>query len=237
MFQLPAGDRRNSIVHNAIIPWRTEHRGLVVKVRFAVPAIRGKEPFLSDENGGNPRPFQATMRCMKTKTNFHLFTYSLRMAGGVLIALLASSLFAQTSDTVKSSDRSFLKKAAKAGAEEISISTIAAERSQNPQVKEYAQMIVSDHKDINSDLSSLASAKGVELPAKQPDSDKWAKKSAEDFDKDYIKQMIDDHEDAVELFSKGAQSDDSQIASFASKQLPVLQTHLSKAKDILKEFQ
>jgi putative membrane protein len=180
------------------------------------------------------------------KTNSLFFSFPLRFAAGAFALLFASTLSAQTSDmpmppvkdeTMKYADRNFLKKAAKAGEEEVNISTVAMNRSVNPQVKEFAQMIVSDHESIATQLSSLAVIKGVDLPAKETAASKWEKKGANDFDQAYLKAMVDQHGDAVELFAKAAKSDDAQIAAFASQQLPMLQSHLSKAKALLKTLE
>ena len=64
-------------------------------------------------------------------------------------------------------------------------------------------------------------------------SEKWSKKD-KDLDDDYIKEMKEDHEDAVKLFEKGSKSDDADIAAFAQKTLPTLQHHLSMVKEIKK---
>ena len=53
-------------------------------------------------------------------------------------------------------------------------------------------------------LSKLATSRGFSLPAKDPHPDKWEKRDAKDFDRDYLEQMIDDHESAVKLFEKQA---------------------------------
>jgi len=167
----------------------------------------------------------------------------LRFLAGLLAAVFASAAVAQTepptlprdrTNTVKHADSNFLKKAAKAGDEEINISTVAASRTSNPQVRELAQMIANDHQGVGAKLASLAALKGVQLPAREMGAPKWEKKDGKDFDKDYLKEMVDAHQDAVDLFSSAAKSDDAEVAAFASQQLPKLQAHLSRAKELLK---
>lgn len=138
---------------------------------------------------------------------------------------------------LKHSDRSFFEKAAKAGTKEVEISQSTLEHLSNPQVKSFAQMMVSDHSQANQELMALAAKKGVTLPSKELKYDeKWSKKANKDsdLDEDYIKQMVDDHEDAVKLFEKAAKSDDPEIAAFAQKTLPTLQHHLTMARDLKK---
>ena len=60
------------------------------------------------------------------------------------------------------------------------------------------------------------------------------KKSGADFDREYIKEMVDDHEKDVNKFKRFAEEDnvDADLKSFASKTLPVLLMHQDSAKKI-----
>lgn len=139
-------------------------------------------------------------------------------------------------------DRRFLNKAAKSGMEEVAVSQVAAQKSTNPDVKAFAQMMVTAHQKVNSKLTSTASQLGVSLSDKMAEHDndvtaKWEKKEAgAEFDRDYIDQMVSDHEDAIELFGKAAKSDNSQIASLASGALPELQQHYSRAQQLQRQL-
>ncbi|HWA85496.1 MAG TPA: DUF4142 domain-containing protein [Opitutus sp.] len=139
-------------------------------------------------------------------------------------------------------DKHFLSNATKAGMEEVAISRVAAERSTNPEVKALAQKIVSDHESTNSQLTQLATMDGVELSNGLEKHDaklteKWQKKeSGTDFDKAYLKQMVDDHEDAIDAYRKAAKSDNSDIATLAGKTLPTLQEHRTRAEELRKQL-
>ncbi len=139
-------------------------------------------------------------------------------------------------DNLKHSDKAFIEKAAKAGQTEVQVSQIATERATNPSIKDFAQMVVSDHTQMNNELSALAATKGVALPATDAKIDKWSAKKATEFDKDYVKEMVEAHEDAVSLFEKAAKSEDADIAAFAQKYLPKLQAHYTAAKDLKKMY-
>lgn len=135
---------------------------------------------------------------------------------------------------LKHSDRAFFEKAAKAGMKEVEVSQGTLDHLANPQVKSFAQMMVTDHSTANTELLALAARKGVTLPAKEMKyEEKWSKKT-KDVDEDYMKEMVDDHEDAVKLFEKAAKSDDPEIAAFAQKTLPTLEHHLTMARDLRK---
>ncbi len=162
-------------------------------------------------------------------------THLLRLAAGLVAATFLCSLPAKAaSSTLSHSDRIFLEKAAKSGMKEVDVSRAVQDRVVNPQVKSTATMMIAEHTAANEELKALAASKGVTLPAETVKvSEKWSKKD-KDLDDDYIKEMKEDHEDAVELFEKAAKSDDADIAAFARKTLPALQHHLSMVKEIKK---
>ncbi len=197
------------------------------------------------------------MGCMKTIT-----PYALRGAILVSAVSLCTALSAQTTtsapgqraDTpaaerraelaaetraaanLSRGDRNFFEKAAKSGMKEVAVSRATLDRLTNPQVKQFAQMMVSDHSNANTELMALAQKKGVVLPPKDDQvklTDKWSKKT-DDVDEDYIEEMVDDHEEAVKLFEEASRSADADIAAFANKTLPKLRQHLTMAKDLEK---
>ncbi len=180
----------------------------------------------------------------------------LRVAAICLAATVSATLFAQNTSSSSGSsgqsssmsgssdsnmnsseskkDTAFIKHAAASGMKEVDISRVAQDRATDPQVKDFAAMMVSDHTTANTELMSIAGTKGVALATDKDKSDtKWSKKSAKSFDKDYMKQMVSDHEEVVKLFQKEAQNgQDPDVRAFAEKYLPKLQMHLQKAQDL-----
>ena len=166
---------------------------------------------------------------MKTQTSFRRFAF----AGAVLFAVLCAR--GADMSSLKHSDKSFFELAAKAGTEEVAISQIVLLHFTDPQIKDFAQMMVTDHTGANQELSALAARKGVSLPDKQPDTAKWEKKKAKGYDEAYIKEMVKDHDEAVELFTKAAnKAEDPDVRAFAAKVLPTVQAHFEKAKALKK---
>jgi putative membrane protein len=134
---------------------------------------------------------------------------------------------------LKHSDREFVEKAAKSSMSEVLISRVAVERTTNPEVKRFAQTMIDDHTSASEQLATLASNRGLALPAKDPNPDRWEKRDAKNFDKEYIEKMVSDHEDAVKLFEKQAnKGEDADTVAFARKHLPKLQKHLQAALDL-----
>lgn len=132
-------------------------------------------------------------------------------------------------------DKAFIEKAAKSGIKEVAVSQAVVNRLTNPQVRDLANAMITDHTAANGDLTSLAMAKGVMLPAVDTAklAEKWNEKS-DNLDKKYVHEMVEDHDDAVELFEKATKSDDPDVKAFAQRMLPTLQHHLRMAKDLKK---
>ena len=145
----------------------------------------------------------------------------------------------QAQGKLSSSDRKFLMEAAKGGMLEVEAGRLAAERASSPQVRQYAQQLVSDHTDANDKLMQIAQEKGVQLP-KQLDAkhrqqlDKLSKLKGEEFDRASIEQIgHKDHKKDIQAFEKQArQGKDPELRTFAEETLPVLQKHLSMAQKV-----
>ncbi|HRE83210.1 MAG TPA: DUF4142 domain-containing protein [Opitutaceae bacterium] len=179
---------------------------------------------------------------MKTRPIFgSLVIASSALFAGILSAQVSterpSSARSETMiKEVSRRDRNFLEKAAHSGHKEVAVSQAVASRLVTPGAKDFAQTMISDHTAANTELQALATKRGVTLP--MPDNkaqNAWAKNKADDdLDEDYLEEMIDDHEDAVALFKRGAKSKDPEIAAFASKILPKLEHHLQTARTLEK---
>lgn len=138
---------------------------------------------------------------------------------------------------LKRHDRAFFEKAAKATMAQIEISRVAVARTTNPEVKRFAQALIDDHQAASEELAALAASKGVSLPAKEADANRWEKRNAKSFDRDYLDKMVSDHEDVVKLFERQAKDgDDPDAVAFARKHLPKWQRHLYAAHDLKRAF-
>jgi len=130
----------------------------------------------------------------------------------------------------------FWNEAAQIGMAEVMLSNLALQNSQNEAVKSFAQQMVTDHTAANEELKSLAAGKNVTLPTdvnrKQKSAmSKLSGMTGPEFDKQFIKQMVSDHETAVKVFQRQADTgSDAEVKAFAVKTLPTLQGHLQMAR-------
>ena len=147
-----------------------------------------------------------------------------------------------TADTMprKVDDKKFVKDSALGGMTEVELGKLAAQKGSSDAVKQFGQRMVDDHSKANSQLKEIASKSSIEVPAEldskhQSRVDKLAKLSGPDFDKAYMKDQVKDHEHDVSDFKSEAQyGSDPNIKQFAMNTLPVLQEHLTAAKDLNK---
>jgi putative membrane protein len=144
----------------------------------------------------------------------------------------------QPTGTLSQSDRAFVTRAAQDGMAEVAMGELAAKQASNDAVKQFGQRMVDDHTKANNELKELASKRGIALPsevsAKQKASqDRLAKLSGDDFDREYMRAMVKDHDSAVALFEKESRSGgDPELKAWAGKTLPVLREHQKQAHDL-----
>lgn len=132
----------------------------------------------------------------------------------------------------------FVKEAASAGLMEVELGRYAEQNAMNPRVRNFGTMMVRDHSKANDELKAVASQKNLQVPSTMEDShmnklNELKKKTGAEFDKEYMKEMVDDHEKDVDNFRKQSENgSDPDVKAFASRTLPILQMHLDSAKSI-----
>jgi len=137
-----------------------------------------------------------------------------------------------------SADRTFIMEAAAGGMAEVQMGKLATEKASSEDVKRFGRMMVDDHTKANNELMKIAKDKQLMPPhALKPQAqetyDKLSKLSGEQFDRQYMQEMVEDHAKDVAEFKKASQSaSDPDVKEFAASTLPTLQKHLDDAKDI-----
>ncbi|MDX6709840.1 MAG: putative rane protein [Blastocatellia bacterium] len=140
--------------------------------------------------------------------------------------------------SLSSADQKFVTDAATSHMAKVELGRLAAQQGSSDAVKQYGQRMVTDHSQANTELTKLASAKGVTLPTTldtrtQEQITKMSQLSGAAFDKAYMNGMVKDHQKDVTLFQKQTTSaTDPDVKAFAAKTLPTLQDHLQMATDI-----
>jgi len=131
-----------------------------------------------------------------------------------------------TGHNLSAADKAFMKDAAKGGMMEVAMGRVAEQNASDSEVKNFGGRMVKDHGKANEELKALAKEQNVGLPAEKAPG-KWKS------DKDYMGQMVMDHEKDLAAFEKEAkEGSDPNVKSFASKTSEVVRKHLEMAKKI-----
>jgi putative membrane protein len=139
--------------------------------------------------------------------------------------------------TLSREDQQFVKEAGAGGLAEVELSKMA-QKSGNPEVKNFADRMVQDHSKANQELVTIAGSLGVDVPKAldaehQRLSQKLAALHGKAFDEEYMRAMVEDHNKAVMLFQTEERSGQNpELKQFAQKALPILQTHQQMAQEL-----
>jgi putative membrane protein len=149
-----------------------------------------------------------------------------------LLGLMSSRASAALSE----GDRAFVEKAASGGMSEVQAAQIAQQKSASPQVKQFANRMVTDHTKANGELQQIAQQENFDLPSEPDQHDRSAMQqlsgmTGSSFDQSYAQAELRDHQQDIALFQREAKSgQDPALKQFAQKTLPVLRQHLQLAQ-------
>ena len=91
---------------------------------------------------------------------------------------------------------------------EVELSRMALDKATNQDIKSFAQRMIDDHGAAGQNLKSVVSGQPIEWPVQLDDkhrktADELAKKQGANFDRDYVKAMVEGHQDlAAKLESR-----------------------------------
>ena len=106
------------------------------------------------------------------------------------------------------SDDEFVRDVALKNMAEVELSRMALDKATDPDIKAFAQRMVDDHGAAGHNLKSVLSGQPIEWPVQLDDkqrkiADELAKKQGANFDRDYVKAMVEGHQDlAAKLESR-----------------------------------
>lgn len=131
----------------------------------------------------------------------------------------------------------FMKEAALGSSMEIELGKYAMQNSQNDKVKEFAAKMVADHTIAKSDLLKIGQSSGILLPTEYPADvkahmEEMMKLKGSAFDDHYVNMMVKDHAKTITLFKTAESLKDDALKDYATKTLPILQTHQKLATEL-----
>jgi putative membrane protein len=138
-------------------------------------------------------------------------------------------------------DRMFVSKAMQGSMAEVQLGQMTLQKSNNPQVKEFAQRMIDDHTKLNEQMKPVAQQLGVTPPDQVSKGDrktmaKLQALSGPAYDQAYIKDMVKDHQQDLNDFQMEASSGQGQTAKDAASQgSKVIAQHLQMAQQMAKD--
>jgi putative membrane protein len=130
----------------------------------------------------------------------------------------------------------FLKKAIEGNYAEVQMGQLAQKNGQSDGVRQFGQMLSTDHSAANQKALDAAKSMGVTPPdgpnAKQKaDYDKMSKMTGAQFDRAFATHMVADHQKDIAEYRKESKQADA-AGDYAKGQIDTLQKHLDTAKSL-----
>ena len=152
-------------------------------------------------------------------------------------------------------NREFLTRAMDGNMAEVELGRMAQNQAANADVKRFAQMMVTDHSKSLDSLKPIASRQGTPMVAQLDEEhrqlrDRLAALRGAEFDREYMRAMVDGHEKMADLLQTRANEDRlgdnkgtatpersgdamaADINQWAAEKLPTTRHHLDEAKRI-----
>lgn len=137
-------------------------------------------------------------------------------------------------------DKAFVKKALEGSMAEVQMGQLALQKSNDDQVKQFAQRMVDDHGKMVDQMKPVAQQMGVKVPdgpskGQMKNMDKMKALSGDAFDHAYIKDMVKDHKGDDNDFKLEAQSTQNpQLKQMVMQSDQMIESHLQQIEQIAK---
>jgi putative membrane protein len=138
-------------------------------------------------------------------------------------------------------DKAFVAKALQGGLTEVQLGQLTLQKSQNQQVKEFAQKMVDDHTRLGEQMKPVAQQLGVKVPDEPSKKDrqlieKMQSLSGSAYDQAYVKDMVKDHkQDLSEFQAEASNGQDPNVKDAAAQGSKVIAQHLQMAQQLAKD--
>ena len=162
---------------------------------------------------------------------------------------------AGTAPVADKGDRTFIEHMLDANQAEMDLGKLAADHAMNPEVKQFASMMVRDHSKAEASLDRVASRQGIPALAQREEKhrelrDRLSKLHGAEFDREYMAAMVDGHEDVYDMLrsrvdvgnfgdNKGIVTPEKEsnpvegdVNQWAAGSIGVVKHHLEEAKQI-----
>ena len=156
----------------------------------------------------------------------------------IVLATLPALAQKKAAQAKAMTDQQFVDLAAQTDMMEANLGQLAADAASSQQVKDYASTLVTEHTADYGQLSTAAKQANLNVPnAIDAEHNKmiapFQKLKGAAFDRKYAQEMVTGHTKAIEMYKKEASDGQNDaLKTYAQTTLPVLEKHLTGAKDL-----
>jgi putative membrane protein len=161
----------------------------------------------------------------------------------VLSALVATAAWVSLLSISNAADKpaeKFLKEAIEGNLIEVQMGELAQEKGQSEAARSFGKELATDHGSANLKALGVAAELGMSPPSEPSKKHKslharLSKLSGPAFDRQFAREMVEDHKKDIREFEKAAKMPNASVAKFANEILPVLRKHLQSAEALERE--
>lgn len=125
---------------------------------------------------------------------------------------------------------------------EINLGNYAVLKARRADIQQFANLLKKEHTEANNLLEMIAAKRRLTLPTKldgkhQAKLDKLILLSADEFDRAYVKEMVDGHRLATALFEHESQQGQvAELKAYAAETLPTIRRHYQRATQLWNDY-
>ncbi len=154
---------------------------------------------------------------------------------------LDSEMNGLNSGEASQADKMFVSRALQGDMAQIEFGQLTLQKSNNDQVKQFAQKMIDDHSQLVEQVKAFAKQIRVEMPTQVAKKDKASlaklqQLSGPEFDRAYIEEMVKDHKRYMSEFQmEGSTGQDEAVKNAASQMSQMIAQHLQMIEQIAKD--
>ena len=156
------------------------------------------------------------------------------MHRSILLGSVIAATITWCSAALADSSMEFLQKAMEGDNSEIMLGRLAAEQARSPAVRDFGNRLVADHRRARDEAREVGGRFGLEpsrevAPEAQDEIEKLSDLRGGEFDREFVRYMVDDHRKDINDFREEAREHQGPVSDLAQRQLPTLREHLRMA--------
>jgi len=212
---------------------------LAISAAAAMLATVGVQAQVTAQNPSTQKMTEANPSTQVGKTDTAMPKHAAHGQSGAGMSGSTSSGATASGMKLSKADNKAIMDMAMVNMAEVEMGKMAQSKSQNAEVKTFAQQMIDDHSKGLTEVQTVAQAKGITLPTELDSKHKamaakLAKLDGDKFDREYMKMGgTGGHKEALAMLNKNEKSaKDADVKGLATKMKPTVEQHLKAAQQM-----